>query len=92
MAETILLVEDKDALREMVRTALVNAGHKVEEAADGKLALERIRARRFPLIITDLKLPGPSGLELLHAAKELDESAAVILMTAFGTVDDAVHA
>jgi DNA-binding NtrC family response regulator len=92
MAETILLVEDKDVLREMVRTALVKAGYLVEEAPDGKAALDKIRARRFPLIITDLKLPGPSGLELLRAAKELDESAAVILMTAYGTVDDAVRA
>ncbi|PYV32438.1 MAG: transcriptional regulator [Acidobacteria bacterium] len=92
MPETILLVEDKDVLREMVRTALVKAGHRVEEAHDGKTALEKIRARRFPLIITDLKLPGPSGLDLLRAAKELDESAAVILMTAYGTVDDAVRA
>src|SRR6266567_1369932 len=92
MPETILLVEDKDVLREMVRTALVKAGHRVEEAHDGKIALEKIRARRFPLIITDLKLPGPSGLDLLRAAKELDESAAVILMTAYGTVDDAVRA
>jgi DNA-binding NtrC family response regulator len=92
MPETILLVEDKDVLREMVRTALVKAGYAVEEAPDGKTALEKIRGRRFPLIITDLKLPGPSGLELLRAAKELDDSAAVIIMTAYGTVDDAVRA
>lgn len=92
MPETILVVEDKDALRELVATALVKAGYRVEEARDGTTALGRIRARRFPLILTDLKLPGPSGLELLRAARELDESAAVILMTAFGTVDDAVRA
>ena len=49
MPETILLVEDKDVLREMVRTALVKAGHRVEEAHDGKTALEKIRARRFRL-------------------------------------------
>lgn len=92
MPETILLVEDKAPLREMVRAALVKAAYAVEEAADGSTALQKIRARRFPLILTDLKLPGPSGLDILRAAKELDESVAVIVMTAYGSVDDAVEA
>ena len=92
MSDPILLVEDKDVLREMVSTALKKAGHTVEEAPDGKTALAKIRARRFPVIVTDLKLPGPSGLELLRAAKELDESVAVIVMTAYGSIDDAVLA
>jgi DNA-binding NtrC family response regulator len=90
--EAILLVEDKDVLREMVATALAKAGHAVESVPDGNRALERIRARRFPVILTDLKLPGPSGLEILRAAKELDDSVAVIVMTAYGSVDDAVRA
>ena len=90
--ETLLLVEDKDVLREMVSTALHKAGYAVEEAPDGSTALRKIRARRFPVILTDLKLPGPSGLEILRAAKELDESVAVIVMTAYGSIDDAVTA
>ncbi len=92
MPETILLVEDKDPLREMVRTALKKSGYDVEEAADGALGVAKLRARRFPVIITDLKLPGPSGLDILRAAKELDDSVAVIVMTAYGSVDDAVAA
>ncbi|HEV2233803.1 MAG TPA: sigma-54 dependent transcriptional regulator [Terriglobia bacterium] len=92
MPEAILLVEDKEVLREMVRLALTQAGHPVEEAADGAAALAKIRARRFPVIVTDLKLPGPNGLDILRAAKELDESVAVVIMTAFGSVDDAVMA
>jgi DNA-binding NtrC family response regulator len=92
MPESILLVEDKDVLREMVATALGKAGHTVEEAPDGTAALRKIRARRFPVIITDLKLPGASGLEILHAAKDLDDSVSVIVMTAYGSIDDAVAA
>jgi DNA-binding NtrC family response regulator len=92
MPETILLVEDKQVLREMVSTALRKAGYGVEEAPDGAAALARIRARRFPVILTDLRLPGPSGLDLLRAAKELDDSVAVIVMTAYGSIDDAVKA
>lgn len=92
MSERILVVEDKDVLREMVSTALRKAGHSVEEAPDGKTALAKIRSHRFPVIVTDLKLPGPSGLELLRAAKELDETVAVLVMTAYGSVDEAVAA
>jgi len=92
MPETILLVEDKDVLREMVQVALTRAGHDVEQAPDGATALAKIRSKRVPVIITDLKLPGPSGLDILRAAKELDESVAVLIMTAFGSVDEAVTA
>src|SRR5690348_4627737 len=92
MPETILLVEDKEVLRDMVRLALTKAGHTVEQAPDGSTALTKIRTRRFPVILTDLRLPGPSGLEILRAAKELDESVAVLIMTAFGSVDEAVTA
>jgi DNA-binding NtrC family response regulator len=92
MPETILLVEDKEVLREMVRLALTKAGHSVEQAPDGSTALAKIRSRRFPVILTDLRLPGPSGLDILRAAKELDESVAVLIMTAFGSVDEAVTA
>jgi len=76
----------------MVRLALTQAGHGVEQAPDGASALAKIRTRRFPVIITDLRLPGPSGLDILRAAKELDESVAVLIMTAFGSVDEAVTA
>jgi DNA-binding NtrC family response regulator len=92
MPESILLVEDKDVLREMISTALRKADYAVEDAPDGHTALHKIRARRFPVIVTDLKLPGPSGLEILRAAKDLDDSVAVIVMTAYGSVDDAVTA
>lgn len=92
MAETILLVEDKEVLREMVRLALTQAGHGVEQAPDGATALAKIQTRRFPVILTDLRLPGPSGIDILRAAKELDESVAVLIMTAFGSIDEAVTA
>ncbi len=74
----------------MVATALKRAGYRVEEAVDGTSALTLIRRRRYPVIVTDLKLPGPSGLEILRVAKELDDAVVVIVMTAFGSVDEAV--
>ena len=60
--EPLLLVEDKAELRAMLRKALERAGYAVDEAADGPAAVGKIRARRYLLVLSDLKLPGCSGL------------------------------
>jgi DNA-binding NtrC family response regulator len=88
----ILLVEDKDSLRQMLRMTLQNAGHSVEEACDGAEARRRLGDSRYNLVITDLKMPKADGLEVLRAAKGTDGDTAVILLTAYGTVDEAVQA
>jgi DNA-binding NtrC family response regulator len=91
MAE-ILLVEDKDSLRQMLRLTLENAGHTVDEARDGAEARRRINETRYRLVITDLKMPRADGLEVLRAAKTSDANTAVILLTAYGTIEEAVQA
>jgi DNA-binding NtrC family response regulator len=91
MAE-ILLVEDKDSLRQMLRLTLENAGHTVDEARDGAEARRRISETRYKLVITDLKMPRADGLEVLRAAKTSDANTAVILLTAYGTIEEAVQA
>lgn len=88
----ILLVEDKDSLRQMLSTAIKKAGYQVDEAADGKAAAEKIRKQPYHLIITDLRLPTLSGLEILKLQKEIDETIPVLLMTAYGTIEEAVEA
>ena len=90
--EPLLLVEDKTELRAMLRKALERAGYEVDEAADGTAAVSKVRARRYLLVLTDLKLPGCSGLEVLRESKLADPSIAVILITAFGSVEEAVTA
>jgi DNA-binding NtrC family response regulator len=90
--EPLLLVEDKSELRAMLRKALERSGHSVEEAADGTAAVAKIRARRFFLVLTDLKLPGSSGLDILRESKQADPSVPVILITAFGSIEEAVTA
>ena len=90
--EPLLLAEDKSELRAMLRKALERSGYTVEEAADGTSAIAKIRARRFLLILTDLKLPGSSGLDILRESKQADPSVPVILITAFGSIEDAVTA
>jgi DNA-binding NtrC family response regulator len=90
--EPLLLVEDKNELRAMLRKALERAGYEVDEAPDGPAAIQKIRARRYLLVVTDLKMPGASGLDVLREAKQADSATPVLLLTAFGTVDEAVTA
>src|SRR6202049_4112684 len=90
--ESLLLVEDKPELRAMLRKALERAGHKVDEAPDGSSAVAKVRARRYLLVLTDLKLPGCSGLDVLRETKQADPTIPGILITAYGSVEEAVTA
>src|ERR1700731_2036036 len=90
--EPLLLVEDKPELRAMLRKALERAGHTVDEAPDGSSAVAKVRARRYVLVLTDLKLPGCSGLDVLRETKQADPTIPVILITAYGSVEEAVTA
>jgi DNA-binding NtrC family response regulator len=90
--EPLLLVEDKPELRAMLRKALERTGYEVDEAPDGSAAVAKVRARRYLLVLTDLKLPGCSGLDVLRESKIADPSIPVILITAFGSVEEAVTA
>jgi DNA-binding NtrC family response regulator len=90
--EPLLLVEDKNELRTMLRKALERSGYTVDEAPDGTAAIQKVRARRYLLVITDLKMPGASGLDVLRETKRADAAIPVILLTAFGSVEEAVTA
>lgn len=90
--EPLLLVEDKSELRAMLRKALERAGYEVDEAADGTAAIQKVRARRYLLVITDLKMPGASGLDVLRETKQADSTIPVLLLTAYGSVEEAVTA
>ncbi|HKF51845.1 MAG TPA: sigma-54 dependent transcriptional regulator [Candidatus Acidoferrales bacterium] len=90
--EAVLLVEDKTELRAMLRKALEKAGYAVDEAPDGTSAIEKVRARRYLTVLTDLKLPGASGLDVLREARRADAMIPVILITAYGSVEEAVTA
>ena len=89
---SVLIVDDKDSLRDMLAKTLAMEGYEVETAADGHDALRLADARRFDVVLTDLKLPTMDGIEVLSKLKEMDPSQEVIMMTAFGTIETAVHA
>jgi DNA-binding NtrC family response regulator len=88
----ILIADDHDALRRALARALTDAGHDVEEAPNGNFAIERLHEGSFDVVLSDLKMGGSDGLDVLRSAKALHPSAAVILMTAFGSVGTAVEA
>ena len=89
---TLLVADDDPGLRESLERALSREGYRVILASDGQAALERLQAGGIDLIVTDLKMPGLTGLELLRAAKAIAPDIDVILLTAFGTVEEAVKA
>jgi len=76
----------------MLRKALERMGYTVEEAPDGNTAIDKIRSRRYQLILSDLKLPGNSGIDVLREARRVEPTMPVILMTAYGSVEEAVTA
>src|SRR5579862_297507 len=90
--EPVLLVEDKTELRAMLRKALERWGYAIEEAPDGQAAIDKVRARRYLFVLSDLKLPGYSGIDVLREARRAEPTLPVILMTAYGSVEEAVTA
>ena len=92
MKRTILVVDDDRTGRETLAEAVDEMGYEVASAAGGPEALDILRQREIDIILTDLKMPGMDGLELLARAKEVRPDVFVILVTAFATVDTAVAA
>ena len=88
----ILLVEDKESLRRVLRLTLEHAGYSVTEAADARAAAHEIARVRHKIVLTDLRMPNGSGLDVLRAAKNADSDIPVIVMTAYGSIDEAVQA
>ena len=90
--EPVLLVEDKAELRAMLRKALERAGYTVEEAPDGNTAIEKVRSSALPARSLGFEAPGNSGIEVLREAKRVEPTLPVILVTAYGSVEEAVTA
>jgi len=89
---TILIVEDEAKMRRLLELNLGDDGFKTFSAGDVDTALKLLASETIDLVLTDLKLPGKSGLELLQAAKQDDPQRPVVVMTAFGSVETAVEA
>src|ERR1041384_3104041 len=90
--KTILVVDDEKPQRDILQEILTSAGYDVTSAASGEAALKFARDRSFDLALTDLKMTGMDGIELLQQLLALDSSIIVILLTAHGTIDSAKDA
>jgi DNA-binding NtrC family response regulator len=88
----LLIVEDRDSLRRMLERALGAEGYRVESAADGEEGVRRVADAAYDLVLTDLKLPGRSGLEVLAASRAAQPDTPVVVLTGYGTVAAAVEA
>jgi DNA-binding NtrC family response regulator len=88
----ILIVEDRDSLRTMLARTLESHGHAVVEARDEPEAIEQMRASGPVVVLSDLRLPRGDGFGVIRAAKEYDPEMPVIVMTAYGSIQDAVAA
>jgi DNA-binding NtrC family response regulator len=88
----ILLVEDKDSLRTMLRHALERQGHAVIEARDQAEAVKFLQQAQPSVVLSDLRLPAGDGFGVLRVSKEMDPDVPVIVMTAYGSIEDAVAA
>ena len=89
---TILIVEDEDKMRRLLELNLGDDGFTTLSAGDAEAGMKLLRENSVDLVLTDLKLPGMSGLEFLQAVKRQDAALPVVVMTAFGTVETAVEA
>src|SRR5512138_991105 len=88
----ILIVDDEEIVRDSLASWLREDGYEVDAAADGPTAVERLGQRAYAVLLVDLKMPGMDGIEVLVQARETQPEAAVIIMTAYATVDTAVRA
>src|SRR6202051_3327363 len=89
---TILIIEDEAKMRRLLELNLGDDGFKTLSAGDAETGLKLLGSEQVDLALTDLKLPGISGLEFLHTAKQQNPALPIIVMTAFGSVETAVEA
>ncbi len=91
-ATKILIVDDEVIMRESLSGWLARDGHVVETAASGEEALEKLRQSRFDILLVDIKMEGISGLEVLRKVKENDPDVAIVMITAYGSINTAIEA
>ena len=92
MNEQLLIVDDEPSMRRMLEILFAQEGYAVQSADSAEAALEALGAKPFDLVISDIRMPGLSGMDLLRRLKGEDSSTEVILMTAYASTDSAIEA
>ncbi len=89
---SILIVDDEKRMRKVIALALSDEGHDTLEASNAKTAIEYIRSTTLSLVITDLRMPGGDGTQVLEAARNTSLNLPVVILTAYGSIENAVEA
>src|SRR5512134_3014868 len=92
MSGSVLIVDDERTLARAMKAFLTESGYETETASDGEQAVEALERLRPDVVFTDVRLPGMHGIDLLRRIREFDPSIAVVVMTAFGSIEQAVEA
>jgi two-component system, NtrC family, sensor kinase len=92
VAEPILIVDDEEDLRYVLARQLQMGGFQVETAANGEEAIQKLKEREYPVIVTDMKMPRKDGLSVISAARELHPDTEIIVLTGHGTLENALEA
>jgi DNA-binding NtrC family response regulator len=88
----ILIADDHETLRRTLAQSLAENGHEVDEAPNGNAAIEKLHEGAYDVVVSDLRMGGSTGIDVLKTAKALHPACSVVLMTAFGSVNTAVEA
>jgi len=88
---SVLLVDDEEALRSTLAGELTNEGFKVKEAADGDIAIDMVKKENFDVVLLDIKMPHVDGFEVLKFVKMHHPETKVIMLTAFGDMQNAIQ-
>lgn len=92
MRDTILIIDDEPELRNLLVKLLSLEGYKIQSAADGKSGLELAQREDFVTVVTDVRLPDVNGIDLIQEIKKINYFTEVIVLTAYGTIEDGVRA
>lgn len=87
----ILIIDDEEIMRSFLADVLIDEGYDVDVAENGEIGIEKTKGGGFHLIVTDVKMPGVSGIDVLKAAKSIDKNIDVIIMTGYASVNTAVE-
>ena len=88
----VMIIDDEKIVGDMAKMSLEREGYHVETFLNGESALARLKEERFDVVVTDLKMKGVDGMEVLKTAKELYPDTKVIMITAFANLDTAIEA
>src|SRR6266700_929421 len=91
-AEKILVVDDEQSMTQFLGIVLRKEGYQVTTVNSGREALERVKSENFDVVITDIKMPGMDGIQLLQGIKKLDATLPVVIMTAYASQQSAIDA